>query len=162
MKLSEHFDEIEFGEIPIECLPVFGYLCQNILEAIRTHIGGPITITSGYRSPEANKAAHGVSNSEHIASATHCAADFTFDTTFGKMISVRATFDWIRTNPTLPFHQVILETNAQGGSIIHISCDRTKIGQRQALSGSTHNASPYTKWEVVDFKLPDETEQENA
>ena len=162
MKLSDHFDSAEFGTVPAECLPIFEYLCQNILEPIRAHVGGPITITSGYRSVESNKAAHGVPGSEHVATPEHCAADFTFNTTFGQMVSVRAVFDWIRTNASLPFHQVILEHSANGSSIIHISCAKDKLEQRSALEGSTHNASPYTKWEVANFKLPDETEQENV
>lgn len=162
MQLSEHFDQGEFendGPIPPECIPVFQQLCQLVLEPIRAHLGRPILITSGYRSPEANKAAHGVPNSEHVASPEWCAADFTFNTTFGQLVSVRAAFDWIRNNPTIPFHQVILEHGATGSSIIHISYNTENIDDRSALEGATHNASAYTKWDCVAFELPDETTQ---
>ena len=119
-------------------------------------------ITSGDRPPDANKATHGSPTSEHIYTPDSCAADFTFDTTFGKLVSMRATFDWIRTNPFLPFHQVILEHGANGSSIIHVGYNKNKLSARTAMEGATHNAAPYQHWECAAYKLPDETDQENA
>ena len=37
----------------------------EMLERIREHLGYPLTITSGYRSPEVNKAVGGVTSSDH-------------------------------------------------------------------------------------------------
>jgi len=165
MMLSDHFDQREFemdGPIPAECIPVFQALAQKVLEPVRWFVGRPISITSGYRSPEANKAAHGVPNSEHVATPEYCAADFTFDTRYGTILSIRAAFDWIRSNPSIPFHQVILEHGAAGSSIIHISYNDSKIDERSALEGATHNASPYTKWDCVAFVVPEQSSQENA
>lgn len=158
--LSPHFDVTEFGAVPEECIPIFTRLCLEILEPVRAFVGKPIRITSGYRSPDSNAAAHGVTNSEHIATPEYCAADFTFDTTFGLLMSVRRVFDWMRENSSLPFHQVILEHSATGTSIIHVSINSTKT-DREALEGATHNASAYQAWEVVAYN-PSSTGQENA
>jgi len=157
MQFSEHFQSVEFEKpdvMPAECFGIFTLLCTEILEPIRAFVGKPITITSGYRSPEHNTEIHGSPTSEHIATNEYCAADLTFDTTFGLMMSVRKVFDWIRNSPSLPFHQVILEHGANGTSIVHVSIDTMKPGEREALEGSTYNASPYTSWPVVAYNPP--------
>lgn len=156
--LSEHFDRTEFGDVPDECLPTLTFFCQNILEPIRSYVVRPLIITSGYRSPEENAAAHGVTDSEHIYTPEHCAADFTFDTAIGSMLSKRIVFDWIRTNPYLPYHQVILEFGNGGTSIIHISFNKTTMYARSALEGRTNNASPYMRFDTVPYELPNATE----
>lgn len=43
-----------------------GLLCSNILEPIRAHFGKPVTIRSGFRSAELNKAVGGVDTSQHL------------------------------------------------------------------------------------------------
>ena len=40
-------------------------LCDNVLEPLRQHFGKPVTILSGFRSPDLNKAVGGVSTSQH-------------------------------------------------------------------------------------------------
>lgn len=47
-------------------------LCSILLEPIRTLLGKPIFINSGFRNEEVNKAVGGVYNSRHL---TGCAAD---------------------------------------------------------------------------------------
>lgn len=164
MNLSPHFDLEEFDQdapIPADCLPTLEFFCINILEPIRVWLGRPMEVTSGYRPPDVNAATHGSPTSDHMYTPERIAADFTFDTTFGKLVSLRATFDWIRTNPLIPWTQVILEHGAKG-SIIHIGYNKNKISARSALEGATHNASPYQHWEAAAYQLPDETAQENA
>lgn len=166
MLLSEHFDSTEFehgADIPIECLPIFTELCVLILEPIRTYVDAPMIIDSGYRSLVTNAAAKGKEHSEHVATPAYCAADFMISTTFGKLLSMRMVFDWIRNSPTIPFHQVTLEHDANGGSVIHISYSKKFPGVRQAFEGATHNTAPYTSWEVAAFQ-PEarSTGQENA
>jgi len=154
MQVSAHFDSTEFEHgttISDDCLPLLRQFCAEVLERIRAFIHRAMEITSGDRSAETNAGAHGVKNSEHIWTPRKIAADFTFDTTFGTMLSLRATFDWIRESPTIPFHQVILETDAGGDSIIHVSMDLDLPGVRQALIGATHNASPYSSADVVPY-----------
>lgn len=166
MQLSTHFatGEFEHGDkIPEDCIGVFGKLCTEILEPVREFVGKPIVVTSGYRTAASNKAAHGATRSEHMATDRYCAADFTFDTTFGLMMSVRRVFDWMRDNPSLPYHQVILEHGAGGQSIIHVSVNLDDLGTREALEGATHNAMAYTPWPVVEFNPGTESAgQENA
>lgn len=162
-QLSPHFNQSEFEEdapIPAECVAILTSLCVELLEPIRDYIDEPMEITSGYRPPQANAAAHGVSDSEHIYTPQKAAADFSFSTPFGRLLSVRAVFDWIRNNPDLNFHQVILEHGAMGTSIIHISINLAKVGQRQALEGATHNASAYSSWPIVAYNP--ESGQENV
>ena len=165
MQFSEHFQSAEFEKpdvMPAECFDIFKLLCTEILERVRAYVTKSITITSGYRSPEHNTEIHGSPTSEHVASSTWCAADFTFDTTFGMMMSVRKVFDWIRNSPSLPFHQVILEHAANGSTIIHVSINTGKVGIREALEGSTYNASPYTSWECVAYNPLSGQESENV
>lgn len=162
MQFSEHFDIDEFDHdapIPEECVDVAKQFCTLVLEPIRSYLDEPMEITSGYRPAIDNAATHGAAHSEHMWTDRAVAADFTFAPKAG--FSTRSLFDWIRNSPTIPFHQVILEHGAMGSSIIHISYNLDKIGVRQALEGATHNASPYTSWEVATF-IPQTGGQENA
>ena len=63
--LSAHFDSSEFKD------PVTGECKMNpsliiALEALRSIVGRPIHIDSGYRSPGTNESVGGVSHSQHI------------------------------------------------------------------------------------------------
>lgn len=139
MQLTPHFALEEFNDkdgVPPACLDAFTALARDILEPVRERFGR-ILITSGYRDPETNTAVHGQPNSEHIASRDWCACDF-----FVPGEPTRPIFDWMRTNKTLPFHQLILEAGSLG-SVIHVSWNRTKPGVRSVLTGATHNAEPY-------------------
>ena len=143
MVLSEHFDQSEFeldGALPETCVSVFQKLCSSLLEPIRSQFNLPITVTSGYRSPAANAAAHGVPNSEHVASADTCAADWYI---VGQ--DMRAVFDWIRLSSGLRWGQVILEHGTHN-DIIHLSVNPRL--QRDALEGATANRTGYQRWAV--------------
>lgn len=84
MKLSPHFTLAELTDSatarrlgldntpPPEVLPRLVFTAE-MLERIRSTLGAPITITSGYRSAAVNKAVGGVTSSDH--SQGH-AADF--------------------------------------------------------------------------------------
>ena len=147
VRLSQYFVLEEFqhnDEIPAECVPAFVTLCQEILDPVRVYFADPLKITSGYRSPAANAAAHGIPNSEHMATKDWCAADFYVDTNRFPF-DMRAVFDWMRNNARLPFHQLILEHGA-ASSVIHVSWNRLKPGLRSIKEGSTHNATPYIDW----------------
>lgn len=160
MQLSEHFEQSEFeidAPVPPECVPTLEFYCQNVLEPIRAFVARPMEVTSGYRPPDANAAAHGVPNSEHVYTTDHVAADFTFAATFAQLplMSIRVCFDWIRNNAALPFDQVILEHGATGTSVIHVSYSKSRLGTvRSALEGATHNASPYSGWNVAKYEAP--------
>lgn len=75
--LSEHFSLEEMivsqtaARLGIDNTPspaVVGHLTNlaNCLEAVRVLLGFPLIISSGYRSPELNKALGGVMNSAHV------------------------------------------------------------------------------------------------
>lgn len=162
MFLSQHFQQKEFEHetaIPDDCIPVLVRMCEDILEPTRVFVGAPLEITSGDRTVKGNALTHGVANSEHIFSPTHCAVDFTFNTSFGALRSVRMVFDWMRNNPSLPFHQLILEHGANGVSIIHVSIDLSKPGVRSVLEGATHNSAAY---QAVQFVAYNPSSTENA
>lgn len=152
IQLSAHFSSREFEQdapIPLECIPIFKRLCSEILEPARAYVNIGLIITSGYRDPASNAAAHGQPNSEHMASAHWCACDF-----YRIGSNMRELFDWMRNNPALPFHQLILEHGEDGSSVIHVSINDQKPGIRSVLEGATHNAEPYAKVDYVAYNPP--------
>jgi zinc D-Ala-D-Ala carboxypeptidase len=145
--LTEHFDLDEFAldaPIPEECVPIFKSLCEQLLEPLRIHFDEPILVTSGYRTPASNAAAHGVSNSQHVATDMYCAADWYL---FSMHSDMRPVFDLVRSSAGLQFDQLILEHGA-GGDIIHSSWSRA-LNRREALEGETANQSGYKPWPAV-------------
>lgn len=147
MQLTAHFALEEFaldGPIPPECVPTFVSLCNDLLEPLRIHYNVPIVITSGYRTPTSNLTAHGVVNSQHVATAIYCAADFYVE---GMHTNMRPVFDMIRGSSALAYDQLILE-HGSGGDIIHASWSLS-FNRREALEGATANASAYQSWPTV-------------
>ena len=93
-------------------------LIEQLLDPIRAAWGGPITVNSGYRSPELNKKVGGVSNSQHLKGE---AADITV----GSQEANKQLFDLIvelRQNGRISFDQLIDESNY---SWLHISFKAT-------------------------------------
>lgn len=148
-QLTPHFalEEFQKGDpIPSVCIGIITDLCEQVLEPVREEFGVPFIVTSGYRSPKENAEAHGQPDSEHIWTGFYCAADGYFEG-----VGQRIVFDWMRQNPRLPFHQLILESSESGTSIIHVSINRQRPGVRSVLVGATHNAEPYAKVDYVAF-----------
>lgn len=141
--------------VPEESIPVLTELHENIMVPVIKKFG-TVIITSGHRSVEANELAHGQSSSEHIYTDTHCADDF-----FSPNIPARTIFDWMRLNPSLPFHQLILEHSANGSSVIHVSLNKLMPGVRSVKEGATHNASRYTNVDHVAYEVPNNHEAVN-
>lgn len=84
-------------------------LCENVFEPIRAHLGKPIKVNSGYRSPAVNKRIGGAKTSQHSV---------------GEAIDLdlhdRDLFEWIIDN--VVFDQLIAEFPSQGkASWFHIS-----------------------------------------
>ena len=87
-------------------------LAFHTLEAVRLlNDNKPITITSGYRCKELNRAVGGVATSQH---QNGCAADFVV----GSAEENRRLFEKIKSSGSVPFDQLILEPKA---GWIHIS-----------------------------------------
>lgn len=93
-------------------------LCENILEPLRTTVGKPINISSGFRNPTVNSLVGGSSSSQHMKGE---AADFTIEG-----FTVQELFDLIRIS-TLPYDQLIQEFDAW----VHVSFGPRN--RRQAL-----------------------------
>lgn len=74
-------------------------LVDNVLDPLREAWGGPITVTSGYRCPELNKAVGGVSTSMHTQGR---AADITT----GNTLNNRRLYQLVQ-NLMLPFFELI-------------------------------------------------------
>jgi uncharacterized protein YcbK (DUF882 family) len=77
MRLTENFTLAEFrskdgAEFPPQVIDNIKALA-NALQIIRNHFKAPITINSGYRSPEHNRKVRGAQNSTHVRGL---AADF--------------------------------------------------------------------------------------
>jgi uncharacterized protein YcbK (DUF882 family) len=69
-KLTTNFNSAEFkcpvgGEVPPDLLPNLQKLARS-LQVLRDALGRPITIISGYRSPEYNKKIDGAKLSQHM------------------------------------------------------------------------------------------------
>lgn len=87
-------------------------LAFHTLEAVRLlNDNKPITITSGYRCKELNRAVGGVATSQH---QNGCAADFVV----GSAEENRRLFEKIKSSGSVPFDQLILEPKA---GWVHIS-----------------------------------------
>lgn len=111
MKLSQHFSYQEFiksqtatrkgisNEPDDTQLYNMKMICANILEPVRDNFGGPVIITSGFRSPELCVAIGSSTNSQHAKGE---AADFEIPGTSNKEVA-----DWIHAN--LVYDQLILE-----------------------------------------------------
>lgn len=149
---TPHFKQSEFERyepLPDECLEIYYYIAVWILEPTRSRFPTPVEITSAMRSLERNTAAHGQMNSEHLQSPTHGAVDFKMATFCGDM---RPVFDWMRLNPELPFHQLILEHTDTGETIIHVSVNKLMPGIRSCKEGHTNNKTQYTNVFCVPYK----------
>jgi zinc D-Ala-D-Ala carboxypeptidase len=135
MKLSEHFQIEEFtqsqtaerlgldNDIPIHLWGNVNRLAQG-MEKVRALLGKPISITSGYRSPEVNRAVGSKNTSQHT---TGNAADFICPA-YGDPAKIVAAI----VSSDIEYDQVIQEyASKPGAGWVHISfSDRNR---RQAL-----------------------------
>lgn len=90
-------------------------LVDRILDPLREAWGKPITVTSGYRCPELNKAVGGAATSQHMQG---CAADLDVGTQADNM----KLFKLIQ-EMNLPFDQLLFEkgNKAIGPDWVHVS-----------------------------------------
>jgi zinc D-Ala-D-Ala carboxypeptidase len=108
-------------------------LSVNVLQPIRDAIGVPISVTSGYRSPELNRIIGGSTRSHHMRGM---AADIV-----GTRTSNRAIVSIIRSIPMLPYAQLIIEfpDKSNNPQWLHISYDENWKHGRQILLASRVN-----------------------
>lgn len=89
-------------------------LCEHVLQKVRDHFGKPVTVNSGYRSPELNKTIGGSTTSDHCKGM---AADIEIPG-----VSNYELADWIKEN--CEFRQLILEFYTPGvpdSGWVHVS-----------------------------------------
>lgn len=103
-------------------------LVNNVLDPLREKWGGPIDVSSGYRSPSVNKAVGGVKNSQHMLGEAADLRIYKRDSngkyirdSKGRLIvdkaAIRRLFDLVKKSDIL-FDQLINENNY---SWLHIS-----------------------------------------
>ena len=131
MKLSANFSLAEltktnvrqFDNTPsMQVIDNLQALVDNVLQPIRNKFG-PVTVTSGYRSPEVNKAIGGSATSDHCFGF---AADFEVAGVDNKELA-----RWVADN--LKFKQLILEFYTKGvpdSGWVHVSYDKTNLTQK--------------------------------
>lgn len=135
MKLSEHFHLSEFttsqtaarrridNTPPPAVIRALTDLCVNVLEPVRRQFG-PVTVSSGYRSPALNRAVGGSATSQHMygmAADIECPG-----------VSNHELATWISRNTA--FDQIILEFYTPGqpnSGWVHVSWKPT--GRRGQL-----------------------------
>jgi hypothetical protein len=127
VKLSKNFNLAElmktnvrqFDNMPnMTAIDNLQLLVDNVLQPVRDHFG-PVVVTSGYRSPEVNKAIGGSATSDHTRGM---AADFEVLGVPNKVVA-----EWVRDN--LKTTQLILEfpgANPNDGWI-HVAYDKSNL-----------------------------------
>lgn len=125
MQLSPHFALSEFlrSQVasrlgidmtpPDEVVECLRELCINVLEPLRSELGKPIIISSGYRPAKLNAAIGGASHSQHVLGQ---AADILVPG-----MTVRGVWDYIRKSD-IPFDQVIEEFDGWTHVSYHSPC----------------------------------------
>jgi len=154
MQLSKHFKLEEFTKSMtatrkgIDNTPGAGEiknlenLCYEILEPLRAKFDKPITITSGYRSPQLSEAIGSKSTSQHCKGM---ASDIEI---FG--IPNIQTAYWIQAN--CDFDQLILEfynPDDPAGGWVHVSYNEKGSNRKQVLTydgKKFENGLPEMKW----------------
>jgi len=131
MKLSKNFSLSEFtrsetakrkginNEPSREHFDNLLYLVETICQPVRDHFGKPVRVTSGYRSPDLNKAIGGSRTSQHCKGE---AVDMEIAGVSNKELA-----DWIVNN--CKFDQVILEfynpAEGENSGWVHASVKRS-------------------------------------
>ena len=125
-KLSEHFSLGEFTKsgshpevynIPShEAIANLTNLCKW-LEVLRLRAGTPIRINSGYRSPQLNKAIHGVAGSNHM---TGCASDIRVENMEQLIRYAAILLDYAKESKQ-EFDELLIERNSHGAIWLHFA-----------------------------------------
>jgi hypothetical protein len=147
VKLSRHFtlDELTRSDTAVrlgldnsptqEVISNLQVLAQG-LERVRAALGSvPLYISSGYRSPEVNKAIGGSRTSQHMAGE---AADFTAPE-FGTPTQIAEHLAALA--DSLQFDQLILE----GGRWVHISFTQNRARRSVLTATFTKGIAKYTE-----------------
>lgn len=150
LQLTPHFNLSEFeksataaahginNSVPSKYIPVLQQLCKEVLEPLRSYVGQPIIITSGYRCNQLNIKVGGAYASQHtLGEAADIQLPLTSYTAWGDnkkhtdLETARKWFDWIENH--CDFDQLILETSNGKDFWIHVSCRRNRRANRHQV-----------------------------
>lgn len=150
MQLTEHFTLHEFeksatadkyginNSVPHQYIPVLQQLCQEVLEPLRSFVGGPIVITSGYRCNQLNVKVGGAYASQHtLGEAADLRLPLTPYTSWSDnkqhtdLDIAHQWMDWLEHH--VDFDQMILETSNNKDYWLHISCRKNKRANRHQV-----------------------------
>ena len=112
-------------------------LVADVLDPLRARLGRPIRVTSGYRSPEVNRAIHGAEHSQHLRGE---AVDIKAD----GMVAEELARAIVRSG--LPYDQVIWYAPKRGGHV-HLSYTRARANRREGLHAPDHGG--YLPWRAA-------------
>ena len=154
MQLSKHFtlEEMEKSQTATRKgiknkagsgeIKNLGDLCYEVLEPVRAKFDKPVTITSGYRSPELSEAIGSKATSQHCSGE---AVDFEI----AGVPNIKTAY-WIQAN--VDFDQLILEfykKDDPAGGWVHVSYNEKGANRKQVLTydgKSYENGLPEMKW----------------
>ena len=120
-------------------------IAEMIFEPLRVFVGGPIKITSFFRSPALNKAIGGATKNGKPTSQ-HCKGEaIDLDDVYGHASNAQM-FDWIKAN--LDFDQMIWEFGTdENPSWIHVSYVDAQENRNRCLKAYKENNK--TKYMVI-------------
>ena len=119
-----------------EALENLKVLCEKVLQPVREHFGKPVTINSGYRSPESNAAVGGSKTSDHCKGQ---ACDLEIDGVANPDLA-----QWIMDN--LDYTQLILEFYTQGqpnSGWVHVSYDPNNLKKQELTATKVAGKTTY-------------------
>ena len=150
LRLSEHFTLAEFeksataaahginNSVPSQYVPVLQQLCKEVLEPLRSYVGKPIIISSGYRCNQLNVKVGGAYASQHTLGE---AADIQLPQTsytawddhkkHTDLETAKRWFDFLENHTD--FDQLILETSNGKDYWIHVSCRKNRRKNRHQV-----------------------------
>lgn len=142
--MTPHFTLAEFTRtgtgLPNEPMPshvaALTSLCLHVLEPIRTLLGVPLRVTSGFRSSAVNAAIKGAAGSQHLKgeAADIVPVGMDVETAMARIAAAR-----------IPVDQLIVYPR---GGFIHVSYAAGKAQRRQLLRSDAAGGSggPYHPW----------------
>jgi zinc D-Ala-D-Ala carboxypeptidase len=101
------------------------HLAEQVFQKVRTHFGGPLFVSSFYRSPALNKAIGGSATSQHCKGEAMDIDGDVYPTASNKQV-----FEYIRDN--CPFDQLIVE-GIENGRIAWVHVSLKKSGNRNQI-----------------------------
>ena len=115
-------------------------IALNIFEPLRNFVGGPIKISSMFRSEKLNKAIGGSSTSQHVKGQA-----MDLDDTYGYKTNAEM-YNWIKNN--LNFDQLIWEFGTDSNpDWIHVSYVNDKDNRNRCLKAYKENKK--TKYKII-------------